>query len=52
VKAYHRMMVIMREEAPSIFLFGLPSIYGRSKALSDWSPPSDKVLRLRRARVG
>jgi peptide/nickel transport system substrate-binding protein len=50
-KAYRKMMVIMREEAPTIFLFGLPSIYGRSKALSDWSPPSDKVLRLKKARV-
>lgn len=48
-KAYHRMMEIMHEDAPAICLFGLPSVYGRSKALKDWQPPSDKILRLRAA---
>ena len=45
-RAYHRMTAIMHEQSPAAFLFGLPSIYGRAKALSNWSPPSDKVLRL------
>jgi len=50
-KAYHRMMEIMREEAPSIFLFGLPTIYGQSANLVGWSPPSDKLLRLHEAEI-
>ncbi len=50
-QAYHRMMAIMHEEAPAIYLFGLPSIYGRSRSLRNWSPPSDKVLRLAKATI-
>ena len=45
-RAYHAMTGIMHEQSPVVFLFGLPSIYGRAKALSNWLPPSDKVLRL------
>ena len=45
-KAYNRMMEIMHAEVPAIFLFGLPSIYGVSGRLKNFSPPSDKVLRL------
>lgn len=48
---YHRMMAIMREEAPSVFLFGLPTIYGAAKTLAGWSPPSDKIERLAKARM-
>ncbi len=51
LKDYHRMMAIMRDEAPSVFLFGLPTIYGAAKALTGWSPPSDKVQRLAKARM-
>jgi peptide/nickel transport system substrate-binding protein len=47
--AYHRMMEILQEEAPSIFLFGLPSINGRARALQGWRPSSDTILRLTRA---
>lgn len=47
--AYNRMMEIMHEEVPAIFLFGLPSIYGVSDKLSNFSPPSDKIMRLRNA---
>ncbi len=51
LKAYHRMMEIMHEEAPTLYLFGLPSVYGRSKSLKNWSAPSDKILRLARASI-
>ncbi len=47
--AYHRMMEIMQEEAPAIFLFGLPSINGKARALQGWRPSSDTILRLTRA---
>ncbi|MBI2116241.1 MAG: hypothetical protein HYT85_14310 [candidate division NC10 bacterium] len=46
VKIYHRMMEIMHEENPSIFLFGLPSIAAVSKRVSGFNAPPDKVLRL------
>jgi peptide/nickel transport system substrate-binding protein len=49
--AYHRMMRIMAEQSPCVFLFGLPSIYGRAKALSGWTPPADKILRLTRTTI-
>ena len=51
LQAYHRMMAIMREEAPSVFLFGLPTTYGAAKSLAGWSPPSDKIQRLASARM-
>lgn len=44
--AYARMMEIMHEEVPAIFLFGLPSIYGLSDDLTGFEPPSDKIMRL------
>lgn len=47
LQAYHRMMEIMREENPAVFLFGLPSIYAKRKNVVDWYPPADKVLYLR-----
>ncbi len=51
LKAYHRMMEIMYAEVPAIFLYGLPSIYGVSTRLKNFSPPSDKLLRLHRAEL-
>jgi peptide/nickel transport system substrate-binding protein len=51
LKDYHRMMQIMHEEVPCIFLFGLPTIYGKSKNLTGWSAPSDKVLRMAKAKL-
>ncbi len=50
-KAYHRMMEIMYAEVPAIYLYGLPSIYGVSKRLKHFSPPSDKLLRLHQAEI-
>ncbi|OSP53471.1 ABC transporter substrate-binding protein [Pseudoruegeria sp. SK021] len=44
--AYHRMTEIMHEECPAVFLFGLPTVYGKSSDLEGWTPPSDKILRL------
>ncbi|MGG5822734.1 ABC transporter substrate-binding protein [Falsiroseomonas sp. HW251] len=49
--AYHRMMEILNEEAPSVFLFGLPSINGKSRRLTGWRPSSDTILRLTRAEL-
>ncbi len=49
--AYHRMMEILNEENPSVFMFGLPSIYAKSSNLEGWGPPSDKLLRLHTANM-
>ena len=45
-RAYHRMMAIMHEENPAMFLFGLPSLYGVSKKVSGFGAASDKIMRL------
>jgi len=44
LKAYHRMMEIMHQENPAVFLFGVPSIYGVSKRLKGFTAPSDRVM--------
>jgi peptide/nickel transport system substrate-binding protein len=49
--AYRRMMEILNEEAPSIFLFGLPSINGKSRRLNGWRASADTILRLTRAEL-
>jgi hypothetical protein len=46
VKDYHRMMEILFEQNPSIFLFGLPSLYGVSDDISGFGAAADKLLRL------
>ncbi len=46
VKDYHRMMEILYEQNPSVFLFGLPSLYGVSKDITGFSAAADKILRL------
>jgi peptide/nickel transport system substrate-binding protein len=51
LKAYHRMMEIMHEANPSMFLFGLPSVYGVSAKLTGFHPPSDKLLRLSKSAI-
>ena len=48
---YNRMMEIMHEEVPSIFLFGLPRISGRSVNVSGWQPSRDSLLRLHKVSV-
>jgi peptide/nickel transport system substrate-binding protein len=47
--SYARMAEIMHAENPSMYLFGLPTIYGVSKRLSGFSAPPDRVLRLNEA---
>ncbi len=48
-RIYQRMMEIMHEETPAIFLFSLPSIYAKTRRVTGWQPPTDKVLRLHKA---
>jgi len=45
-KIYHRMMVILNQQNPSMFLFGLPSLYGVAKDIKGFGAASDKLLRL------
>jgi peptide/nickel transport system substrate-binding protein len=45
-KDYHRMMEILNEQNPSIFLFGLPSLYGVSNDITGFGAAADKLLRL------
>jgi peptide/nickel transport system substrate-binding protein len=47
--SYARMAQIMHAENPSMFLFGLPTIYGVSKRLTGFAAPPDRVLRLNKA---
>ena len=49
LKAYHRMMEIMNAENPAVFLFGLPSVYGKSKRLTGFAAPEDRLIRLDKA---
>lgn len=45
-QAYHRMMAILHEENPSMFLLGLPSLYGVNRRIRNFSAAADKILRL------
>ena len=51
-RAYDRMAEILHEENPSMFLFGLPSLYGVNKKVAGFGAASDKCLRLSTASVG
>lgn len=51
LKAYNRMMEIMHDEVPSIFLVGLPRVSGRSDKVSGWRPARDSLLRLHQVSV-
>jgi len=46
LKAYHRMMEIMYDENPSMYLFGLPSLYGVSTKIAGFGAAADKLLRV------
>jgi peptide/nickel transport system substrate-binding protein len=50
-KAYGRMMEIMHEETPSIFLFGLPRISARQATVQGYKPSRDSLLRLHKVKV-
>jgi len=45
-RSYHQMMAIMHRENPSMFLFGLPSIYAVGNKISGFQAAADKILRL------
>ena len=45
-KIYRRMMEILSQQTPAIFLFGLPSLYGVSKDITGFGAASDKVPRV------
>ena len=51
LKIYQRMMAIMHEETPSIFLFGLPRISGRQANVEGWRPARDSLLRVSKVSV-
>src|SRR5690606_17732982 len=51
LKIYHRMMEIMHEEVPSVFLFGLPRISARAANVEGWQPSRDSLLRLAKVKV-
>ena len=51
LKDYNRMMEIMHDEVPSIFLLGLPRISGRNEKVSGWQPSRDSLLRLHKVSV-
>ncbi|BBK34576.1 peptide/nickel transport system substrate-binding protein [Stella humosa] len=51
LRIYHRMMAIMHEELPSIFLFGLPRISARLANVEGWQPSRDSLLRLHKVKV-
>ncbi len=50
-KIYRRMMEILSQQTPAIFLFGLPSLYGVSRDITGFGAASDKVLRLTKVQV-
>jgi len=49
--AYHRMMAILHEENPAMFLFGLPSLYAVNRRVAGFGAAPDKILRLARTRM-
>jgi peptide/nickel transport system substrate-binding protein len=51
VKDYHRRMEILYQQNPSIFLFGLPSLYGVSNSITGFGAAADKLLRLTQVRL-
>jgi len=46
VRLYREMMALAYRENPSIFLFGLPSLYGVNKDIKGFGAAADKILRL------
>ena len=49
-KDYHRMMEILYQQNPSMFLFGLPSLYGVADGITGFGASADKILRLTQVR--
>ena len=46
VRIYHEMGALAYRESPSLFLFGLPSLYAVNKDLKGFGAAADKILRL------
>ena len=51
VRLYHEMGALAYREMPSLFLFGLPSLYGVNKDLKGFGASSDKILHLSKAEL-
>jgi peptide/nickel transport system substrate-binding protein len=51
IRLYHEMGALAYREMPSIYLFGLPSLYGVNKKIAGFSAPSDKVLHLQKVEM-
>jgi len=51
VKDYNRMMAILDDQTPSLFLFGLPSLYGVSDGINGFGAAADKLLRLTHVQI-
>lgn len=45
-KTYARMMQILHDENPSMFLYGLPAVYGATSKVQGFKAAYDKILRL------
>ncbi|MBM7324696.1 hypothetical protein JS562_16520 [Agrobacterium sp. S2] len=45
-KIYARMMQILHDENPSMFLYGLPAVYGAASKVKGFKAPYDKILRV------
>jgi peptide/nickel transport system substrate-binding protein len=46
IRIYREMGALAYKESPSLFLFGLPSLYGVNKDIKGFGAAADKVLRL------
>lgn len=51
VRLYHEMEALTYREMPSLYLFGLPSLYGVNKDIKGFGAASDKVLRLQKVEL-
>lgn len=50
-RIYHRMMAVLAEQTPAIFMFGLPSLYGVGRNVTGFGAASDKILRLAKVQL-
>jgi peptide/nickel transport system substrate-binding protein len=51
IRDYHQMMEILNQQTPSLFLFGLPSLYGVGNDITGFGAAADKLLRLTQVQV-
>jgi len=50
-RIYNRMMALLAEQTPAIFMFGLPSLYGVARNIAGFGASSDKILRLAKVEI-